>query len=74
MLDRFFIVVCILSLSLSRSFVIEYTLEKTTRGNQKGTIQRNWQLVHKKKKKEKNSTLIVGHHYMPASTNNVINT
>jgi hypothetical protein len=26
-----------------RSFVIEYTLENTARGNPKGTIQRNWQ-------------------------------
>jgi hypothetical protein len=57
-----------------RSFVIEYTLENTARGNPKGTIQRNWQLVHKKNKKSpKKTILIVGHHYMQANTNNVIN-
>ena len=43
------------------------------RGNQKGTIQRNWQhMVQKtKKNKAKHNTICVGHHYAQADTNSV---
>ena len=44
-------------------------LENTEGGNQKWTIQRNWQ--HRAHNTKKNNTIYVGHHYMQTNTNNV---
>jgi len=39
------------------------------KGNQKWTIQRNWQ--HRAHKTKKNKAICVGHHYTSTNTNNV---
>jgi hypothetical protein len=52
---------------------LEINVREFRRGNQKWTIQRNWQQrVHKTKKtKQKHNTICVGNHYMQINTNNV---
>jgi hypothetical protein len=52
---------------------LEINVREFRRGNQKWTIQRNWQhRVHKTKKtKQKHNTICVGNHYMQINTNNV---
>ena len=44
-------------------------LENTQGGNQKWTIQRNWQ--HRAHNTKKNNTIYAGHHYTQTNTNNV---
>jgi len=54
---------------------IKMNFRENRRGNQKWTIQRNWQpMVHKTQdegKQNKNTTKCVGHHYTLTNSNNV---
>jgi len=54
-------------------WIFKINVRKYRRGNQKRTIQRNWQnRVHKAtEKKSKHNTICVGHHYTQTNTTNV---
>jgi hypothetical protein len=56
----------------SIGYTRQINVREYRRGNQKWTIQRNWQhRVHKTKKNKKNNTICVGNHYAKTNTSNI---
>jgi hypothetical protein len=49
---------------------MEINVREYRRGNQKWTIQTNWQHRTKTKTKLKHNTIYVGHYYVQTNTNN----